>query len=61
MSDSGIGGAVLGSSAVLGAGVAVLPYTGENPVGKFLATAAIAAGILCLLVFVTTRVLKKLL
>ena len=55
----GIGGAVLGASTI--AGIAILPYTGDNKkLFMILPIAGFMSGILVLSSFVATRVIKKI-
>jgi len=53
-------GQVLAATTAVGGGIAVLPATGHTTLGMILALAAAAIGVLVLVSFVVTRVLRKL-
>lgn len=52
---------VLGASTAAVGGVAMLPYTGNNPIFMILPYLSIVLGVIVLVTLITTRILRKLL
>lgn len=57
--ESGSTGQVLGAATTIGTGVAVLPMTGESPLGLILAGSAIAIGTTAIISQIVVRLVRR--
>lgn len=57
--ESGSAGQILGAAATVGTGVAVLPMTGESPIGFILAASAITIGVVAIASQIIVRIVRR--